>query len=233
MNGAMDASRRSPVSLPTSGAPRTFAVPFAAALTVMVAMGCSRGEDPIVSEFTETFDRDEIGPGWRDSGGNFRIEKGELVARKARRHPLWLRKSLPPDVAIEFDAHTESERGNIRVILFGDGKSASSDPEGCGSTGYALVFGGWNNKLSVICRGEQADGGHTRARSDWPVVAGRPYHFYVTRKGGTLSWYVGGHTFLEWNDPSPLAGSGHTAFGFDGGEEEVFFDNLTITPLHE
>ena len=207
------------------------AAPLAVALMLMATIGCHRGDEPIVSEFTDMFDRDEPGPGWRDSGGNFRVEKGELVARKARRHPLWLRKTLPPDVAIEFDARTESEGGNIRVILFGDGKSASSDPEGCGSTGYALVFGGWNNKLSVICRGEQP--GHVRARSDWPVVPGRPYHFYVTRKGGALSWFVSGHPMLEWNDPTPLAGPGHTAFGFDGGEEDIFFDNLTVTPLHQ
>jgi hypothetical protein len=70
-----------------------------------------------------------------------------------------------------------------------------------------------------------------RARSDWPVVPGRPYHFYISRKAGVLSWSIAGHEMLEWTDPAPLGGPGHTAFGFDGGDNEVMFDNLTITPL--
>jgi hypothetical protein len=46
-----------------------------------------------------------------------------------------------------------------------------------------------------------------------------------------LSWFIGGHPMLEWNDPAPLGGPEHSAFGFDGGEGEIFFDNLTVAPL--
>jgi hypothetical protein len=201
-------------------------------LAITLAIGCRRkAPEPSVTEFTETFDRSELGSDWRDTGGHYRVEKGQLVASQARHHPLWLRRPLPPDAAIEFDAWTNSPQGDIRVVLYGDGESANPAGEGCQSTGYALVFGGWGNKLSVICRGADAQGGHVRARSDWPVVPGRQYHFYINRKGGVLSWSISGHEMMEWTDPAPLRGPGHTAFGFDGGDNEVIFDNLTITPL--
>jgi hypothetical protein len=208
--------------------------PALLALVGLAALaGCHKQDELIVTALSDAFDRAEIGDGWRESGGSYRIENGELLADGARHHPLWLRKRLPPDVAIEFDARTTGDGGDIRIVLYGDGKSANPDRDGCQSSGYALVFGGWKNKLSVLCRGDQADGGHLRARADWPVVAGRDYHFYVTRKGGLLSWYIAGHEMTEWNDPKPLGGPGHEAFGFDGGNEKVYFDNLTITPLRQ
>jgi len=197
-----------------------------------VGVGCTEKLEPIVGEFTENFDRSAIGSSWRDSGGNYRIVNGELAATSPRHHPLWLRKQLPRDVAIEFDAHTASPDGDIRVTLFGDGKSTNPDDEGCQSTGYELVFGGRKNQLSELCRGRQASAGHQGARTDWPVVPDRPYHYYITRKGGEIAWYIGGHEMMTWTDPEPLTGKGHEAFGFDGGETEVFFDNLVIAPYH-
>lgn len=202
-----------------------------ASLAVTLAAGCRRKAAPTITEFNDTFDRKDLGSDWHDSGGNYRLENGQVVARQAKHHPLWLRRPLPPDAAFEFDAWSNSPNGEIRVVLYGDGKSTNPDGEGCQSTGYALVFGGWGNKLSVICRGADPKGGHLQARSDWPVVPGRQYHFYITRQAGLLSWFVAGHELMQWMDPAPLGGPGHTAFGFDGGEGEVIFDNLTISPL--
>lgn len=201
------------------------------ALALAAVTGCRGRDEPITKEFTETFDRDDLGAGWRDTGGKFRLEKGELVGRDIRHNPVWLRKELPPDASFEFDVRTATPAASIRVILYGDGKSKTPEQEGCQSTGYALVFGGWNNKLSVMCRGDQANAGHVRARADWPVVPDLTYHFYVTRKGGELAWFIGGHDMMKWFDPAPLKGEGHTAFGIDGEGGEVFFDNLTIAPL--
>ncbi|MEO7035359.1 MAG: hypothetical protein ABI548_15650 [Polyangiaceae bacterium] len=195
-------------------------------------MGCGEKLEPIVADFNENFERAGVGSTWRDSGGSYRIVSGELVASHARHHPIWLRRRLPRDISMEFDARTMSPDGDIRVVVFGDGKSANPEAEGCQSTGYELVFGGWKNHLSELCRGGQTDGGHQRARTDWPVVPGRTYHNYVTRKDGIIAWYIDGHEMMSWTDPEPLTGPGHDAFGFDGGETEVFFDNLVIGPYH-
>ena len=199
----------------------------------VVGSGCrEKDPEPIVSDFSESFERENLGSDWRDSGGHYRIVNGELTANGARHHPIWLRRKLPRDISVEFDVRTTSPDGDIRVVLFGDGKSANPDTEGCQSTGYELVFGGGKNKRSELCRGGQQGGGHQRVRTDWPVVPGRDYHFYITRKGGLIAWYIGGHDMMVWNDPNPLAGPGHEAFAFDGGESEVFFDNLVVGPYH-
>lgn len=230
MNGSREAST---TTCPRSAVSAWQRVPVAGLLIGLLlgaGAGCRRADEPIVSELNDTFDRTELGSAWRDTGGNYRIEKGELVARKAGHHPLWLRRALPANAAIEFDAWTNAPNGDIRVVIYGDGKSTNPAGEGCQSSGYALIFGGWGNKMSVICRGQQP--GHVRVRTDWPLVPGRQYHFYITRQKGLLSWFLAGHELMTWDDPAPLGGPGHTAFGFDGGDGEVTFDNLTIAPLN-
>jgi hypothetical protein len=84
----------------------------------------------------------------------------------------------------------------------------------------------------VLCRGDQTGGGHQRARTDWPVIAGQTYHCYITRKDGIVAWYINGHDMMAWEDRNPLSGPGHEAFGFDAGDGEVVFDNLIIGPYH-
>lgn len=202
------------------------------AISLLASAGCRAKLEPITSDLRETFDRSDIGPAWRDTGGKFQIVNGELSTNAGRHHPIWLQRQLPKDISLEFDVRTTSQDADIRVVLFGDGKSANPDVQGCQSSGYELVFGGGKNQLSVICRGGQTDGGHQRARSDWPVVPDRTYHFYITRKDGVVSWYVDGHDMLSWSDPEPLSGVGHEAFAFVGGQSEVFFDNLVIGPYH-
>jgi Farnesoic acid 0-methyl transferase len=202
------------------------------ALSVAAGTGCREKIEPIVSDFSESFDRESLGPDWRDSGGHSRIVNGELAVSNAHHHPVWLRRKLPTDVSIELDARPSGPNGDIRVVLFGDGKSANPDAEACQSSGYELVFGGWKNKLSVLCRGDEKGGGHQRARTDWPVISGQTYHFYITRKDGIVAWYINGHDMMAWKDPKPLDGPGHDAFGFDGGDGDVFFDNLVVGPYH-
>ena len=199
---------------------------------LVASVGCREKLEPLTSDLTESFDRSGIGGDWRDSGGDWRIVNGELAASHVRHHPIWLRRILPRDVSVEFDARPASPDGDIRVVVFGDGKSANPDEETCRSTGYELVFGGWKNKLSVLCRGDEQGGGHQRARTDWPVIQGQTYHYYITRKDGIIAWYINGHDMMAWEDKNPLAGPGHEAFGFDGGQSEVFFDNLIIGPYH-
>jgi len=93
-----------------------------------------------------------------------------------------------------------------------------------------LIFGGWNNSLSVICRNNEHDEGRKAERRDRPVEPGRRYHFTVTRKGGAIDWSVDGAPFLSWTDPAPLAGAGHEHLAFNDWEADVSFDNLAVRP---
>jgi hypothetical protein len=194
--------------------------------------GCRVQDETITSAapFSDTFDRTDLGPAWRDTGDAARIVAGALTVRNAYNHPTWLRKRLPRDAIIDVDVQSNSPAGDIKVELFGDGSSFDPDRGGYVSTGYVLIFGGWHNSLSVICRQNEHDEGRKAARSDQPVQMGRRYHFTVTRKAGAIDWRIDGAPFLSWVDPQPLAGPGHEYFAVNDWEAEVTFDNLAIRP---
>jgi hypothetical protein len=209
------------------------------ALAVAALGGCRARDEIISAPFFDGFERAPgtppaalgmLGPAWRDTGGDYRIIDGRLAARGAYNHPAWLRKRLPRDVTIELDVQSKSDAGDIKVELFGDGESFDPDRGGYVSTGYVLIFGGWRNSLSVICRNNEHDEGRKASRADRRVEIGRTYHFAITRKDGRIDWRVDGEPFLAWTDPQPLAGPGHEYFAVNDWEAEVYFDNLSIRP---
>ena len=147
-----------------------------------------------------------------------------------RSHPAWLRRRLPNDVGVELDVMSKSPTGDIKLELFGDGESFDPDKGAYTSSGYVLIFGGWSNSLSVICRQEEHGAGRKAARADIRVEPGRNYHFTITRRGGALDWAIDGRPFLAWTDPEPLAGAGHEYLAVDNWEAELTFDNLQVRP---
>lgn len=195
---------------------------------VATSGSCRPKDDAPAGPFNDAFDRAELGPNWRDTGGGYGINDGKLVAAKAYNHPLWLRKRLPVDVSLEIDVQSMSPSGDIKLEIFGDGESFDPDRGGYVSTGYVLIFGGWGNSLSVICRNNEHDEGRKASRADRRVEPGRSYHFQITRKGGLIDWRVDGQPFLTWTDPAPLLGRGHEYLALNDWEAEVRFDNLSI-----
>ncbi len=187
---------------------------------------------------------------YSSTGGLWRVVNGELLSPGVKNNPLWLKASLPADVAVEFDVRSQSPEGDIKVEIFGDGSDHAS--------GYVLIHGGWNNSLSIIARLDehgsslqalQAEarrrGGvdlvqtgvmteRTRMRVEanpYPVQIGRRYHWRIERRAGQISWFIDGQRFMEFNDPFPLVGKGHDRFGFSSWEAQLYFDNLTVAPL--
>lgn len=210
-------------------------VTAAVGVTVVAAGGCRRqAETPLDSPFTsplvDAFDGPTLAGWWLDTGGNYRVRDGALVAEGGYNHPLWLRKRLPPDFIVDVDVESRSAAGDIKLELAGDGASFDPDRGGYVSTGYVLIFGGWHNSLSVICRNDEHDAGRKAARSDRPVEPGRRYHFRIERAGGRIDWRIDGAPFLSWTDPEPLTGRGHEYLAFNDWESEVHFDNLSIEP---
>jgi hypothetical protein len=206
----------------------------AVALLLLGSCRAKKGEDiaaPVITApFVDTFERAELGPAWRDTGGNYGIASGKLRARNAYNHPAWLHKRLPTDVMLELDVQSNSDAGDIKVELFGDGVSFDPDRGGYVSTGYVFIFGGWHNALSVICRNNEHDEGRKVMRADRRVEVGRTYHFLITRKAGRIDWLIDGQPFLAWTDPQPLVGAGHEYFAINDWEAEVSFDNLAVRP---
>ncbi|MFZ5445442.1 MAG: hypothetical protein ACOZQL_35955 [Myxococcota bacterium] len=171
------------------------------------------------------------------SGGLWRVVDGQLLSPGVKNNPLWLRASLPNDVAVEFDVRSMSPEGDIKVEIFGDGSDHAS--------GYVLIHGGWNNSISIIARLDEHGpsfntlnmaqyAADTRTRVEaapFRVEIGRTYHWRIERRGKVISWFIDGQPFMRFDDPIPLTGKGHDRFGFSSWEAQLYFDNLVVTPL--
>ena len=219
------AGRERPLSWRGRGALLACVLAAAAALVHLAA----RGEAPVSvrgPRFEDRFERAVLGPDYFTTGMHWRIAHGELWAPEAKNNPLWLRMRLPRDVAVEFDARSETasgdRMGDIKFEIFGDGRNHAS--------GYVCIFGGWNNTVSVIARLDE-HGADRKERKDRKVEARRTYHMRVERRGQRLRWLIDGQPFLDFDDPHPLDGTGHDRFGFSGWAADLFFDNLRVEPL--
>ncbi len=184
--------------------------------------------------FEDTFERAAIGdgyqqnepdPGWQ--AGTWTIEDGRLKAEKIHNAGLWLQRPLPEQVRIEFDARAESDEGDVKAEVFGDGRTHQS--------GYILIHGGWNNTINTIARQDE----HAEERKEdnrCPERDGRKicvergvdYHWTIERTDGTVRWYLDGALFLTYPDVDPVRGR---HFAFNNWEAPVTFDNLRIYDL--
>jgi len=202
---------------------------------VCAGSACKARVPTIDAPFSDKFDRVDLGPDWQDTGHGASIKDGKLSLARAYNHPVWLRRKLPRNVQIDFDAVSRSPAGDLKVELFGDGESFDPDKGRYDPTGYMIVMGGWHNSRSIISRlGEHDDAvkaARDRVGSEPLVVPGRTYHFTVIRRGGSIDWKIDGVPYLNWTDPEPLNGSGHEFFAINDWEADVSFDNLTIRPV--
>jgi hypothetical protein len=182
--------------------------------------------------FADDFDRAAVGADWLDTSDNqaYQIENGELVARNAKNHPLWLKRAIPRDATIELDCWSNDDAGDLKVESWGDGKSYSTDPIGAyTSTSYNFIFGGWHNTISTLARMHE-HGEDRQTRNQPRVEKGRRYHWRIERKGGHVDWQIDNQPFLSFDDPAPLDGDGHRFFSINDWEAELHFDRLRITP---
>ncbi len=206
----------------------------AAALPLIVLAACKvKDPPPIEGRWTDDFARDEIGSNYFKTGGGFRVADGALNGQGAHNKPVWLRKKLPRDVQIELTAWSNSPEGDIKIELFGDGRSFDPDGNRYMATGYVLVFGGWSNSKSILARMDE----HGEVNKDLVerrqprVVQGQKYRWTITRRGKSIDWQIDGQPFLRFDDPAPLEGAGHEYLGFNNWESDSWFDDVIVTPL--
>ncbi len=193
--------------------------------------GCTPQGDPGIGPegFSDDFEREELGELWHNTGASWRIVSGQLNIRNARNRPLWLRRTLPRNVRVEFDVRSESPEGDIKVEVFGDGSSRATT-ESYTATSYVIIFGGWGNSTNAIARMDE----HASDRAIGPrrpVEPGRTYHMKIERQGSRITAWVDGEELASMDDSNPLEGSGHDHFAFNDWQAELWFDNLRITPL--
>lgn len=201
------------------------------ALLALALVACTPQGDPAIGPdgFTDDFERADLGEHWNNTGGRYQIRDGWLTIQGARNRPLWLRRTLPRDVRIEFDVRSDSPQGDIKVEVFGDGSSRATT-ESYTATSYVVIFGGWNNSTNVIARLDE----HGDDRAVGPrrrVEPGRTYHMRIERRGSRITAWADDVELAHMDDPDPLEGDGHDHFAFNNWEADLSFDNLRITPL--
>jgi hypothetical protein len=198
-------------------------------------------KDPLITEpFMDDFNGARLGDEWRSTGADWKLSAGRLCVEGASNHDLWLKRRLPAQARIEFDAIANSSNGGIRAEVWGDGQSADSGAAATRGTGYLAIFGGKNNTYDYLARLNEGAPGRPAIRLEHgssdlraqPVVRGARYHFKIERSDKTtLHWFVNDIEILTFTDADPLAGPGHDHFAFTDWHSPVCFDNLEITPL--
>lgn len=179
----------------------------------------------LLSEEFETGDLD--GSRWTiPTDGTWSVEDGWLHSAPGNKNAaLWLQQSLPENVRIEFDARSESVHGDLKVEVFGDGKTHES--------GYVLIFGGWKNSLNVIARLDE-HGKDRKAAPGEKVKKGATYKMAVVRNGSAVRFYSDRDKktlLMEFADAAPLRGAGHDRFAFNNWDVPVYFDNVRVVDL--
>jgi hypothetical protein len=201
---------------------------------VVVALAACKVKDPppIKDEWRDTFERDDVGDNYWASGDGYSVRNGALHAKGAHNHPLWLRAKIPRDVRVEFETWSTEQRGDIKIEVFGDGKSYDPDGGQYMASGYEVIFGGWFNSKSIIARLDE-HGKDVVQRTEPKVIPNQHYKWRIERKANQLTWFVDDMTnpFLQLVDQRPLEGVGHEYLGFNNWETDTWFDNLVITPL--
>jgi hypothetical protein len=183
----------------------------------------------ITQRFEDNFDRPALGDSWNATNNRWTIRDGVLRVSEGYNHPLWLKRRLPRDARIEFDAWSDGQEGDIKCEVYGDGRSFAREASYT-ATSYVLIFGGWNNRFNVIARMDE-HAADRRVRNEPHVEPGRHYHWTIVRRGNRLEWSIDGQPMLEMDDSAPLYGPGHEFFAFNNWRVGLNFDNLVITPL--
>jgi hypothetical protein len=216
-----------------------------------------RPEAPLKLPYADDFSSfDTVAKNYFSTGGLWRVVEGQLLSPGVKNNPLWLKASLPQNVAVEFDVRSMSPEGDIKVEIFGDGSDHAS--------GYVLIHGGWGNTVSIIARRDEHGPSLQRLHAEaqkiaaqkrlpdsdlvktglygpetgmrveahpFPVELGRTYHWRIERRGGELRWLIDGQPFMSYDDPLPLVGKAHDRFAFSSWEAQLYFDNLKVEAL--
>ena len=180
--------------------------------------------------FSDTFDRGALGEAWLTTGTGSTLTGGSLRLADLRNHPVWLREPLPADVRVEFDAWAETEEGDIKVELAGDGRSFAKTASYT-ATGYVFILGGWDNSLDVIARRNEHGDDRVAVKREPKLEPDRRYHVSITRRSGELHLELDGRPIAEMIDDTPLLGPGQEHFAFNNWESPTRFDNLVIYAL--
>ncbi len=192
-------------------------------------LGSCKKQTPAAGKlpYTDSFDRDQLGPDWFPSGGDWKVRDGYVYTTFSNNMPLFLNVDLPDEVVVEVDVYSETREVDSKIELMTDGRTHQS--------GYVFIMGGWSNKMSVIARLDE-HGDDRVVKQPTGVTGGKWYRWRVEKRaakrgqydGHKLTWLVDGKHYMEFFDAAPLHGSGHNRLGFGNWQNQIRFDNVKI-----
>jgi len=161
--------------------------------------------------------------GYEPNEAAWRIEGGRLWGEGGHNAALWLPDlQLPDEARLELKARAETETGDLKCELYGDGLTHQS--------GMILINGGWSNRLRVIARRDEHGEDRRSDRRCAPRCApqGVEQSWVIERRSGVISWYIDGQLSLRWKERAPLSGRG---FALNHWEAKVSYDDLVVYDL--
>ena len=131
----------------------------------------------------------------------------------------WNKREHGSDVSLEFFAgpKMDTSRGkkyeyaaDLNAVLCGDGRDITS--------GYSIMFGGWNDKGSYILRGRDV----LQETTDVRIPRGgslhrRWFHIKIRKHGSKLTLWIDGRLAATADDPQPLDGKRFGLWTWDNG----------------
>lgn len=203
---------------------------------VIAAVAIVHGPRPVPENtgklvYEDTFERAETGPDYKQGqpdlnykAGTWKIEGGRLKAEQIHNAALWLQKPLPEKFRLEVDVRPESDVGDQKIEILGDGITHQS--------GYIAIMGGWKNTVNCLARRDEHSEERKQDSRCGPgnrcLEADLDYHWTFVRTDNVLKWYVDDKLFLVYDDKHPLQGR---HFAFNNWEAKGSFDNLRIYDL--
>ncbi len=176
-SGGRRSPDRSPAQAPGASGGRRSPGLILVLAGVLLISGCTRAA-PLDRPYEDDFNRESPGKDWFDTIGRYIIDRGALYISGGYNHPLWLTRPLPAEVEITLDARGLSPDGDLKIELFGDGRSFAFNRGRYWSTGYVLCQGGWNNTKTFIARRDE----HDRAllhSTRFPVTLEKWHHWRI------------------------------------------------------
>lgn len=211
---------------------------FAWAAAVLVVVWVTHGPEAPTTGGTLVFSDDfsdgdlsgyrqaEADQGWK--AGTWKVVDGRLVGEQIHNAALWLKRPMPEQVRVEFDARAHTAKGDVKCEVFGDGRTHQS--------GYIAIHGGWDNTITTLARQDEhaeerkVDNRNCQRRGQRArcVEPELDYHWVIERTNGDVRWFVDGALVLVYRDDHPVQGR---HFAFNNWEAKVSFDNLQIFDL--
>lgn len=168
-------------------------------------------------DFSDAFNRDELGDAWQVLSGDWSIRDGQLYASGDRKdNVLMLTKPMPGLQRIEFvaaavppgweenPATKAKELCDLSALLH----TSAKEPLG----GYTVQFGARFNSANVIRR----DRAHVKTDATEARIQVEPGRFYTIAAefdGRHVRLTIDGKVALEYEEQAPLLGAGHDRLG--------------------